>query len=208
MGLFLSMSGVAGASGREIEEALIAYARARGGLFQVAEGPSESPNILAIVGGESQRFTVLYPWAFCEWDDASCFLSRTLGSPVFSLHLHDEDLWMYVLYSGGEEVDRFNPIPDYWSDRMSEEEYVEWSGDASVVARAWPGVESEEIRKYLVRWDLDDEEPGKAYADDRHRYLDCFQLTDFMLRLRLLYPLDEQGRAIGRTYRFEIPSPG
>lgn len=207
MGLFLSMSGVAGASRREIEEALSAYARTRGGLLEAAEGLFESPNILAIVEGEADRFTILYPWDFFAWDDASSFLSRTLGSPVFSLHLHDEDLWMYVLYSGGEEVDRFNPIPDYWSDGMSEEEYVQWSGDASVVARVWAGVEAEEIRSYLVRWDLDDEEPGKAYADDRHRYLDCFQLSDFMRRLGLEYPLDEHGKAVGWTYRFEIPSP-
>jgi hypothetical protein len=208
MGLFLSLSGVAGASRTEIEEALSAYARTRGGLFQAAEGSSESPSILAIVEGKAGRFTVLYPWEFFEWDDASAFLSVTLDSPVISLHIHDDDLWMYVLYSGGEEVDRFNPIPDYWSDGMSEEEYVQWSGEASVVARVWPGVEAEEIRNYLVRWDLDVEEPGTAYADDRHRYLDCFQLIDLMRRLGLAYPLDEHGKAMGRTYRFEIPSRG
>jgi hypothetical protein len=208
MGLFLSMSGVARASWSDVEDALSAYARERGGLFQAAEGPFESPNVLAITEGKAQRLTVLYPWEFVDWDDASAFLSRTLGSPIFSLHIHDEDLWMYVLYSCGEEVDRFNPIPDYWSDEMSEEEYAWWLGDASEIARVWPSVEEEEIRNYLVRWNLDDEEPGKAYPDDRHHYLDCFQVTDFMRRLGLVYPLDQRGKAIGRTYRFEVPSPG
>ena len=172
-----------------------------------SEGPLEPPNVLAIAEGKAQRLTVLYPWEFVDWDDASAFLSGTLGSSVFSLHIHDEDLWMYVLYSAGEEVDRFNPIPDYWSEELSEEECAQWSGDASEVTSVWPGVEDEEIRNYLVRWDLDDEGPGKAYPDDRHHYLDCFQVTDFMRRLGLAYPLDERGKAIGRSYRFEIPSP-
>ena len=208
MGLFLSMSGVARASGSDVEGALSAYAVERGGLFQATAGPPESPNRLVIVEGEAQKLTVLYPWEFVHWDDASAFLSGTLSSPVLSLHIHDEDLWMYVLYSAGEEVDRFNPIPDYWSDVMPEEEYAQWSGDASVIARVWPGVEAEEIRNYLVRWDLAHEEPGKAYEDDRHRYLNCFQLIDLMRRLGLAYPLDEHGKAMGRTYRFEIPSRG
>src|SRR5262249_19679605 len=75
MGLFLSMSGVARASWSDVEDALSAYAKERGGLFQAAEGPFESPNVLAIAEGKAQRLTVLYPWEFVDWDDASAFLS-------------------------------------------------------------------------------------------------------------------------------------
>lgn len=128
MGLFLSMSGLAGATRPEVEGALNAYASARGGSFQEGGGPFESPDVMAVVGGEGRNFTVLYPWNFFEWDDASAFLSRTLGTPVISLHVHDEDLWMYTLFVDGEGVDHFNPIPDYWSDGMSEGECTSGPG--------------------------------------------------------------------------------
>jgi hypothetical protein len=205
MGLFLSSSGLAGASQSEIEGALNLYATERGGLFQKAEMAFECPSALAIVEGRDRHFTVLYPWNFFDWDDASSFLSRTFGSPVFSVHIHDEDLWMYVLFVDGEEVDQFNPIADYWSDELTDEEYALWAGDAALVARVWPGLKAEEIRNYLVRWDLDAGESGRAYPDDRHGFNDCFQLIDFMGRLGLAYPLDEQGKVRGVTYRFEIP---
>ncbi len=207
MGLFLSMAGVAGTSRGELEEALRAYATARGGHFAREDGPFEAPGIMAFAEGRGRNVTVLYPWDFLGWDDASACLSRALHSPVFSLHIHDEDLWMYSLFSEGEEVDRFNPIPDYWSDAMSQEECDLWAGDAGEVARVWPGARAEEIRDYLVRWDLDDEAPGKAYPDDRHTLLDCSQVIDFMRRLGLEFPLDRDGRVVGRTYRFKVSGP-
>ena len=61
------------------------------------------------------------------------------------------------------------------------------------------------MRKYLVRWDLDAETPGKAYPDDQFRYNNCFQISDFMKRLGLVYPIDDRGGVFGDTYLFEIP---
>ena len=79
----------------------------------------------------------MYPGDFFGWDKASKRLSRSLGVPVISLHIHDGDLWMYVLYRGGEEIDQFNPIPDYWSEDLSPEERSSWAGDASAMAEDW-----------------------------------------------------------------------
>lgn len=84
----------------------------------------------------------------------------------------------------------------------------EWAGDAGLIARVWPAVEVEEVRNYLVRWDLDDDEPGKAYSVDRFHFRSCFQLIDFMRKLGLAYPLDDEGQVLGESYRFEVPGDG
>lgn len=82
----------------------------------------------------------------------------------------------------------------------------QWAGSAGKVARVWPGVNEGEVSKYLVRWNLDSDEPGKAYSDDQYGFNDCFQLLDFVRALGLAYPLGEGGQMLGEPYRFEIPS--
>ena len=74
---------------------------------------------------------------------------------VFALHIHDEDLWMYILFSNGERVDQFNPIPDYWNASLPADERRAWAGSAAVVAQTWPGVAPESIDNYLFEWDLE-----------------------------------------------------
>jgi hypothetical protein len=198
------MSGLAGTTLSAVEDSLRSYAALRSGELIPTAGRSEPWEVLILADSAQQNVTVQYPGDFFEWDDASAFLSRSLGVPVFSFHIHDDDLWMYVLFNGGEEIDHFNPIPDYWDDAISEEETATWAGNAGVIAEAWPDVEADAVRNYLVRWDLDDDAPGRAYANDRFPYDDCWQLTGFMKRLGLTYPLDDHGRVIGRTYRFRV----
>jgi hypothetical protein len=199
----MAMSGIAGASGTAVEEALREYARSRKGRFEPTTAPKDPSDVMVIGEAEGDRITVAYPGEFLGWNKASEYLSRRLHAPVFSFHIHDGDLWMYTLFFNGEEVDHFNPIPDYWSDDLSDEEREQWEGNAEVVAKFWPGVTSEAVENYLVAWDLE-EEPGKAYDDDQ--YVDCWQVVDFMRRLGLAYPFDDRGRALGATYRFEASS--
>jgi hypothetical protein len=45
---------------------------------------------------------------------------------------------------------------------------------------------------------------GKAYEEDGHAIGDCWQLADFMRKLGLTYPVDDQGQAAGETYTFEV----
>jgi len=202
----LAMSGVAGVTRKAVEEALGEYAQSKNGRFQAATGPESFPDVM-VIGEQGDRITVVYPGEFMEWDEASAHLSRSLGVPVFSFHIHDDDLWMYTLFAGGgEEVGHFNPIPDYWFEDISDEERELWAGDAKAVADHWPGVQPDAIDKYLAVWDLDEQEPGKAYDDDQFPYNDCWQLIDFMRRLGLAYPIDEQGRVLGVAYRFEVAS--
>jgi hypothetical protein len=207
MGLFLAMSGVANSSRAAVEEALRAYATERGGTLE-AVGPSADPSDALLIAESGSYVTVMYPGEFVPGDEASQFLSRMLGTSVFSLHIHDEDLWMYLLFSQGEQVDQFNPIPDYWKRKMPKSDKQIWAGNAAVVAQHWPDLVPESIREYLHEWDLDVEDSDNAYADDEFPYNDCWQVTDFMRRLGLVYPIDDDGKANASTYRFVIADRG
>jgi hypothetical protein len=92
------------------------------------------------------------------------------------------------------------PIPDYWEDNISTEEIDQWKGDPLTISRITGSVKSEEIEKYLVRWDLEAEDSKKAYSSDEFGQED-WQLLDFMRKLSLPYPLDDNGAPIGQTYK-------
>jgi len=204
MGLFLAMSGIAGADLDVVKNSLKSYAKEHDGRMEASPATAETWEFLIVSESQPGRITVAYPGEFMNWDDAAADLSRSLDVPVFSFHIHDDDLWMYVLFDKGEEIDCFNPIPAYWSNEMSDEEVAKWKGDPTLIAKQWPGVKPEAVEKYLVSWDLDDAAPGKAYPDDQFASGDCWQLTDFMRRLGLDYPIDDRGQAHGETYRFEV----
>lgn len=112
MGLFLSMSGVIGASEESVVAALRAYAEGNDGLLEEAELTTEDDGCLVISEGPA-GVTVLYPGDFFDWDSATQDLSQRLRQPAFSFHIHDGDLWMYTLYENGDLIDQFNPVPDY-----------------------------------------------------------------------------------------------
>ncbi|MGA2258551.1 MAG: hypothetical protein ABSG53_28130 [Thermoguttaceae bacterium] len=207
MGLFLAMSGVANSTQATVEDALRAYATERGGTLE-ALGSSADLSEALLIAESGNHVTVMYPGDFVQWDAASEYLSQTLGTSVFSLHIHDEDLWMYVLFSKGKQVDQFNPIPNYWLRKMPENERQEWSGKAAVVGQHWPDLEPESIGNYLFEWDLEDDLKEKAYPDDNFPFNDCWQVTDFMRRLGLVYPIDDGGKVSGATYRFVMPNQG
>jgi hypothetical protein len=207
MGLFLAMSGIVGAKKEAVESALRSFASERKGAFSRAPRGTGKPNTLVLLANGS-KCSVLYPWEFLEWDEVSRYLSSKLGVPVFSFHIHDEDLWMFVLFDQGEEVAQFNPLPEYWDDSISDEERASWSGDADTIASHVPGLAPEAIRPYLCHWDLDEEDPGKAFPDDQFHFHDCWQMCDFLRRVGLTYPLDESSQALGETYEFVIPETG
>jgi hypothetical protein len=204
MGLFLAMSGVANASRAAVEDALRAYAVENGGTLEAVD-PSTDPSDALLIADSGNHVTVMYPSDFVKWDDASESLSKTLGTSVVSLHIHDEDLWMYVLLAKGEQVDQFNPVPAYWQKNMPKGDKQIWAGNADVVAQHWPGLAPESICEYLHEWDLDAEDSDLAYDDDQFGYNDCWQMTDFMGRLCLVYPIDDQGNTKAATYRFVVP---
>ena len=207
MSLFLAMSGVANASRATVEEALRAYAAQRGGSLDAADA-SADPSDALLIAESGSHVTVMYPGEFVQWDDASQHLSKALDTSVFSLHIHDEELWMYVLFAKGEQVDQFNPVPDYWQKKMPKSDKLVWAGNAVVVAQHWPGVVSESICNYLFEWDRDVGDSDNAYDDDEFPFNDCWQMTDFMGRLGLVYPIDDDGKINASIYRFVTKNRG
>jgi hypothetical protein len=181
VGQFLSMSGVVGAEEAAVVDALREYATGCRGTLQEAELTTEDDGCLVVsegVGGVS----VLYPHGFLGWDDSARDLSERLGRPVF--HIHDSDLWMYLLFEHGEVVDQFNPVPEYWGE-LDEDERRSWKGDATAVAKRVQGLSAEQIAKYLIPWGdevFEADERTKAYPTDRHVYGVDWQLIDFMNR--------------------------
>lgn len=198
MGMFLSLSGVIGKTQNEVEQSLASYAEFAGGGFQKENLRNEHDNFCVIKEANGNT-TILYPSGYLEWDKSSEFISKELKAPVFSFHVHDGDLWMYILYSDGAVVDQFNPIPDYWDENVSQEEIDNWKGCATIIAKYIPNVKPVSIEKYLVRWDLD-EEGQKAYEDDVFTNED-WQLIDFMNKIGLTYPLDDNYNPLGVIYR-------
>jgi len=204
MGLFLAMSGIVGAEKAAVESALRSFAETRSGSLQQGVRSTDDPNTLVLVGDDS-RCSVLYPWGFLEWDEVSRYLSSQLGVPVFSFHIHDGDLWMFLLFDNGEQVAQFNPLPEYWDDSISDEDRASWSGDAESIASRIPGIAPEAISPYLRHWDLDEEDPGKACKEDQFHFNDCWQMCDFLKSVGLTCPLDDAGQLIGETYEFVVP---
>jgi hypothetical protein len=206
MGLFLSMSGVLGAKKPQVVELLDKYATAKNGQFSPIQTPDDTSDSLVISESEGNT-TVIYPSMFIELDEVSAYLSQSLHVPVFSLHIHDGDLWMYVLFINGEDVDQFNPIPDYWSDNITEDERQRWAGNSRVISRCCPSIREESIKNYLVKWNILDEVSGKAYHDDEFCFNDCWQLVDFMKKIHLPYPIDSNGVVSGECFKFKIKKP-
>jgi hypothetical protein len=206
MGMFLSISGVIGKGESEVAKSLANYAKSKGGGLEKDMLSMENDNC-CVIAESNGNTTIFNPNAYLEWDNSSEFISRDLFAPVFSFHIHDGDLWMYILYVNGEAVDQFNPIPDYWDDDISEDEILNWSGNPTIIEQYAPFINLADIDRYLVRWDLDAEHPPKAYPDDKYSQED-WQLLDFMNKLKLPYPLDDNGLPLSQTYKLwtkELP---
>ena len=206
MGMFLSMTSVVGKSKDEVVRSLTNYANSVGGGLEKADLSIDNDNC-CVISEANGNTTIFNPYAYLEWDRSSEFISKNLNAPVYSFHIHDGSLWMYILYVNGETVDRFNPIPDYWDENVSKEEIQSWKGDVATVAKYAKSVKQADIQKYLVRWDLEAEETEKAYSNDEFEQED-WQLLDFMKKLGFPYPLDDDGEPAGETFKLwtkELP---
>lgn len=203
MGLFLSASGVVSPNGDEVREAISAYVASAGGTFELREGTPNDRNI-GVLQSSGSTTTVLYPDGFSDWDDLSRHLSVELNTPVFSFHIHDGDLWMFVAFDKGTEVAWFNPIPDYW-ESVDDAERSRWSGDAESVTSLIPELEADAVERYFTSWTeklVSSEQ--KAYADDEFPIGVDWQLTDFMRRLGFIYPVNDTGAPTGETFYLKI----
>lgn len=199
--MFMSLSAVIGKTEAEICDCLATYAMNNSGVFHQEEFKKDVLDACAI-SVTNGNAVIGWPNDFYDWDGCSEFISAQLKATVFSCHIHDGDLWMYVMYNNGKVVDQFNPIPDYWDDSLSAHELEEWAGNAATIASYVPGISTGDIDKYLVRWNLDElSEP--AYEGDGTVQED-WQLFDFLRKLGVIVVLNEDGIVAGSTYRFRV----
>ncbi len=119
MGEFMAMSGIAGADLQSVADALRDYANTHGGSMEQCPATEETGELLVVSAGQPGRVTVVYPDSFTGLGRRLDVPVEIAAQPVFSFHIHDGDMWIYVLHSGGLEVDQFNPIPQYWSEELS-----------------------------------------------------------------------------------------
>jgi len=200
MGNFLALTSVIGKTKNEVVTSLTNYTNSvSGGLQQKNNIDSDTDNC-CIIDEQNGNVSIFYPNGYLEWDDSSAFISKELNATVFSFHIHDGDFWMYVLYQNGQIVDQFNPVPDYWDDNISDDEIASWKGNADIIVQLIKGIKKSDIDRYLVKWDLENEEAEKAYTTDEFGQED-WQLTDFMSKLNLPYPLDDNGNPKGLTFK-------
>jgi len=209
MGLFLDLTGIAGTSRVDVETSIRQYVERRAGVFEPARVTADDLDVVAIEEAPGGKVSVVHRGSFMQWGEVSAHLSRSLHVPVFSLSIHDGDFWMYVLLVAGQEVDYFNPIPDYWDDTITEAERQRWAGNVATICRYWPGITEAELGNYLVPWFADDawDDERKAHPEDTYAVGDAWQVSDFMRKLGLVCPMDEAGNLFGATYRFKLTAP-
>lgn len=118
-------------------------------------------------------------------------LSKFLQKPVLLLFICDGDHWGYDFYRDGQELDRFDTVPDY-AGPLSEQMRQNRSGKPEVLAESF-SILPDDIRNYLVFWDREDLDSADqlAYPGDRFPLGDCWQMTDFLTRLGWPWPFDE-----------------
>lgn len=199
MGLFLAMSCVLSPNNLDIRQALKSFTDARGGRFEMRSGTTEDDGI-GVIRSNATTTSVFYPAGFGDWDEYSAHLSNALSTPVFSFHIHDGDFWMFVAFRDGQEVARFNPLPEYW-ESLDAKEVDRWRGDADAVAALVPGLNAAAIKNYFVQWTEDVISTGqKAHPDDEYRIGDEWQMIDFMRRLGFDYPIAASDESAGETF--------
>ena len=161
------------------------------GFDSIQDKDGDEISLFKCAGGSTVAFadTVLK-----DAEGIAKVLSARVPAPVILLSYADDVVWGYNLFESGEEVDRYSSRPNYWQE-LTEEEYARQAGDAARVASVWPDLSADAIAGYLTDKEKvpEDQTSQKAYPDDEHEAWDGWQLTDFMKKLGLSFPFDDEG---------------
>ncbi|MBS1635684.1 MAG: hypothetical protein JST26_07150 [Bacteroidetes bacterium] len=162
---------------------------------------------LCIVDSTNKNTTVLFPSPFNHWE-LSQSLSYKLKAAVLALEIHDGDFWFFILYENGKEILKFNPYPEYYDENVKEEGLNSWLPDMGTLCRYFPETKPEEIKNYFLHWKSNDikhwtDKSGikKAYPTDLYGYGNGLQMFDFMKKIGIKYPIDENNNFSGTAFR-------
>lgn len=184
MGLFLQTAIIPDCSETEARETLEKIARGLSG---------ETDTIVDLIPNECQYktfvggVTILFNEDCIGYEGLAEAISKESGKTVLVLYIYDGDYWGYHLFDNGTELDRFEPMPDYFEE-VSEEKKQKVTGNAKLISDYFH-VEESSIKNYLVFWteEMMEDYEKKAYEDDEFGQCDCWQMTDFMKRLGYPY---------------------
>jgi hypothetical protein len=188
MGIFLSLCCAIGKTEQQLVQCIEQYANQHHQSF-VQTSQSAAQQQYCVVSSAFGNTSILWNDSFTEWDEAAEFVSASLGCSTFSFHIHDGDFWMYTLFTDGKVIDQFNPVPHYF-ENLSETELALWKGDAALLEKH-TSIPATHFEKYLVEWN-DSMDDQKAYLDDDCCYHEDWQLVDFMNKLKLPFPYEDQ----------------
>ena len=112
------------------------------------------------------------------------YVSKKNNDAVMYLYIHDGDFWGYFLYDKGEEIDFFNPIPDYFGEDI--EDIEKYKGNVDIIVKYF-NVNKEDVEKFLVIWPEEDEYDEDCDDEECQYYFDEWGFVDFMKALGYEY---------------------
>lgn len=183
MGAFFCLIGIAKSPPSDLLEALMTLESPKGDFVELYENPSG--NYLTMPGQNMHDAKGIVRQ-----------LSRQLPVSCCLFSFGDDVVWGYDLFHGGRLVDSYSSRPNFFA-QVSEDEVLRLKGRPEVICAHWPYVSAEDISDYLTNKELlSKDADSKAYEGDKRNEWDAWQLCDFMRKLGLEYPVDENGALI------------
>lgn len=205
-----------GPTQREFEEGVTRIARSHGGDILWDTDPQ-----FPVDGCRtSHHDDVQVLWMRYQANGADSLLCMKLGDklnvPWMEARVQEGSHWDFSLYLGGEHLDTFSTLPEYWVDMTclsaEDREFLDSRrGRPDVLAKTW-NVPQSSIENYMRAWGWHASEEevgihetllrGRAYAKDECEYGDIWQLYDF---LRALGAAELGNQAIERCHSLRCP---
>lgn len=188
MGRFAFISAFVNRDKATVTNALSEYAQSCNGIF---ERGSKDPEIEeTIIHGGCDVAAITFGRDAGDPDLITAEIARILDTWGIYFHIHDGDLWLYVLYQSGEEVEEFSVRPEYFGDPDA----TTSQAPPQRIFDAFPSADPVKIERYLLPW-TPELEGQKANPTDNYEYHDCMQLLDFINALGIQYPHPLDGDA-------------
>lgn len=206
MGLFFHLSSILSTPKSKTIKTLKTLVKVDSYKLEETNDQSNSDE-LCIVDSSNRNSTILFPSLFNHWG-LSQELSYKLKTAVLTLEIHDGDFWFFILYDNGKEIVKFNPIPEYYDENVKKEEMNSWLPNIETICKYFPKTRPEEIENYFIHWKsnnikhwTDQFETKKAYSTDNYSFGNGLQMFDFIKKIGITSPIDDNNNASGTSFR-------
>lgn len=181
MSLFKTMTSIICDEYDDVIETLEEIIKINGGVFQEVTNDYSS-NDVGIVTGYNNHITIIYPKNFAFGEACTIALTKKMGTLGFMFHTNIDDLWMYVCYENGKEIDKFNPLFEYMDGDKKEIE--QWKGNPELISNKFD-VDFIDIKKYYKAEHMD-------FSEYKEMYLTENSLEAFMQTLNFNLPKQDK----------------